>query len=29
MAVGGIILLTVKQRYTFYDWEFKIAIPNE
>jgi hypothetical protein len=29
MAVGGIILLTVKQRYTFYDWEYKIAIPNE
>jgi len=29
MVVGGTILLTVKQRYMFYDWEFSILTPKE
>jgi hypothetical protein len=28
-AIVGGILVGVKQRYMFYDWEFKIAIPHE
>jgi hypothetical protein len=28
-TIVGATLLGVNQRYMFYDWEFKIAIPNE